>query len=180
MRQRRKKTKADLPVRREAERRWRISGRCLLPPILFPSPSVSDPLLSCSFSLFCIFFSPVLEMAKTVANLFFFYLIFGDENWFSSLPCCFFFRSRSPWFFSCLGLASPARSYVFSVFVSWVYPCSKSLSISLCLTLPCICPFFFLVCEFVLWRRGRSWVRWLFLRFLLPVFFLCSVVLWLL
>ena len=56
MRQRRKKTKTDLPVPREAEMRWRISGRCLLPPILFPSPSVSDPLLSCSFSLFCIFF----------------------------------------------------------------------------------------------------------------------------
>jgi len=51
--------------------------------------------------------------------------------------------------------SSPARSCVFfSVFVSWVHPCSKSLSISLCLTLPCICPFFFLVCEFVLWRWG--------------------------
>jgi hypothetical protein len=39
--------------------------------------------------------------------------------------------------------SSPARSYAFYVFVSWVHPCSKSLSISLCLTLPCICPFLF-------------------------------------
>lgn len=37
--------------RREAETRWRTSGRYFLPPILFPSPSVSNPLLSCSFSL---------------------------------------------------------------------------------------------------------------------------------
>jgi len=66
------KTKTDLPVRREAETRWRISGHSLLPPILFPSPSVSDPLISYSFSLLYIL-SLVLEMAKTVANLFFFF-----------------------------------------------------------------------------------------------------------
>jgi len=31
----------------------------------------------------------------------------------------------------------------------------------------------------VLWRRGRSWVRWLFLRFLLPVFpYFSSSVCW--
>jgi hypothetical protein len=43
--------KNSLPWRREAETRWRTSGRCLLPPILFPSPPISDPLLSCSISL---------------------------------------------------------------------------------------------------------------------------------
>jgi len=57
--------------------------------------------------------------------------------------------------FPCFVCALPLLAPVFfSVFVSWVHPCSKSLSISLCLTLPCICSFFFLLCEFVLWRRG--------------------------
>jgi len=125
------------------------SGLCLLPLILFPSPSVSDPLLSCSFSLFCIFFSPVLEMAKTVANLFFFCLISGDENWFSSLPYCFFSVT------SLLSLSLFFLLFFSSVFVSL----SLSPAGSLSLFFPCffhsfsfspVLGFFFLRCASLL------------------------------
>ena len=44
-------------IRLTRAERWRTSGRCLLPPISFPSPSVSVPLLSCSFSLSIFWFS---------------------------------------------------------------------------------------------------------------------------
>jgi len=62
-------------------------------------PSSSDfvPFTLCFRSSYLLLFlsllyilSPVLEMAKTVANLFFFFcLVSGDENWFSSLSSRF-------------------------------------------------------------------------------------------
>ena len=68
--------------------------------------------------------------------------------------------------------SSPARSCVFYVFVSWVHPCSKSLSISLCLTLPCICPFLFFSSLWIcaLKAKAKLGVRWLFLWFFFPCF----------
>jgi len=98
-------------------------------------------LFSPAFSLFCIFFSPVLEMAKTVANLFFFCLISGDENWFSSLPCCFFsvtsLLSLSLFFFCfffvsvCFSLSLlPVHSPRFSPVFSTVFPFLPFLAFS--------------------------------------------------
>jgi len=71
--------------------------------------------------------SLVLEMAKTVANLFFFCLISGDGNWFSSLSCCFFFRS-------------PVSS--FSVFFCFFLRRCLFLSLSCRFTLPVFPQFF--------------------------------------
>jgi len=68
--------------------------------------------------------------------------------------------------------SSPARSCAFYVFVSCVHPCSKSLSISLCLTLPCICPFLFFSSLWIcaLKAKAKLGVRWLFLWFFFPCF----------
>jgi hypothetical protein len=123
------KTKTDLPVRREAETRWRISGRSLLPPILFPSPSVSDPLISCSFSLFCIFFRLCWKWLRQWPTFSFFLLsfwgwklvfvpllpFFGHQSPLSQ-SFCFFFFLRLCFFSPLVRFFVPLVSPLFSSF----------------------------------------------------------------
>jgi len=138
MKQRKWKEKNGLPGRREAEKgwkRWWSFGWPTPPPLLFVS----------------LFFFLVRSVLRGEERLVFCYGVLGKILKVPLVSLCPSPSLCFPCFVCALPLLAPM---FFSVFVSWVHPCSKSLSISLCLTLPCICPFFFLFCEFVLWRRG--------------------------